>query len=48
MGFSLKAFFEELEDMLDSDDYDRDEFRIEAIKQLVADRKVYAAECGQL
>lgn len=45
MGFSLKAFFEDLEQMIQDAKSAED---LEAIRVFVANEKKYAEECGQL
>jgi hypothetical protein len=45
MGFSLKQFFIDLEEMIQDAKSAED---LEAIRQFVANEKAYADQCGQL
>jgi hypothetical protein len=46
MGFSLKMFFEELQELLAAEM--KPKKKQAALEKLVAEAKKYAAECGQL
>ncbi len=46
MGFSLKQFFEELQELLASDMKPKNKHA--ALVKMVAQAKKYASECGQL
>lgn len=46
MGFSLKRFFEELQDLLGAEMSPKK--RHKALENLVAEAKKYADECGKL
>jgi ABC-type enterochelin transport system substrate-binding protein len=46
MGFSLKQFFDELQELLATEM--KPKKKQKAIEQLIARAKKYAAECGQL
>lgn len=48
MGFSLKLFFEHLQQILASEDFGSDEIRVEALKEYVEKEREYAETCGQL
>lgn len=47
MGFSLKMFLEDLEEILKDKDVDKDVLLALALKEVLGARK-YAKECGQL
>lgn len=47
MGFSLKIFFQDLQDILD-DPFLKEYEKINLIQDLVRKEKQYARECGQL
>lgn len=47
MGFSLKIFFEGLQELL-SDTHLSDQEKLEALRAYVENNRAYAEECGQL
>ena len=47
MGFSLKMFFEDLQDIFD-DPFVSDSQKLEILKITIDANKEYAKECGQL